>query len=133
MSSRGAKIKCEADFKEFITVDNVYDAKILKGSSNKIHSLPDYSKSQGAIYIKYEEDGSFREMRFYNSENASYLEIAYHPEPKLSESGRDRQNPILHYHIIDYSNNFKRSEPFLLDENDDYYKLAEKYLKRYGL
>ena len=95
--------------------------------------MPDYSHSSEAVYIKCEEDGRFKEMRFYNSKHEAVLEIAYHPEPKLSESGKDRQTPILHYHMMTPSQNFKRSDPILLKKDSIYYKMAEKYLEEFGL
>ena len=134
MSGRGSvATKGYIDTKEYDTVELVYDAKVLKGTSKQYHSLPDYSHSAEAIYIKYEEDGSFREMRFYNAKHEAVIEIAYHPEPKLSPSGKDRKTPILHYHLLTPSLNFKRDDPVLLKKDSLYYKMAEKYLRRFGL
>ena len=86
-----------------------------------------------SLVKKGEEDGSFREMRFYNANHEAVIEIAYHPEPKLSPSGKDRQTPILHYHLLTPSLNFKRNDPVLLKKDSLYYKMAKKYLTRFGL
>ena len=92
----------------------VEGVKILKGAKDSgKHGLPESSHSSDA-YIKLKPDGTFHEMRLYNEQHVLYMEIAYHPEPKLTGN---REMPVLHYHLYDdrFSKNktgsFERTEP----------------------
>lgn len=110
------------------TVDKIEDVKVLKGIGNQ-HGLPESSHSSNA-YIKLKPDGTFHEMRLYDSDHVLYLEIGYHPEKALAG---DTVTPVLHYHTYDnrFSVNktggFTRSKAKLLtDEMKQKYK---KYFK----
>ncbi|MCQ2437330.1 MAG: hypothetical protein MJ099_02910, partial [Clostridia bacterium] len=75
-------------------------------------------------------DGSFREMRVYDSEGFPIIEIGYHAEPNLTGNRHDK---VLHYHTFD--SNLKRSlgGKVSATENADIYEKYRKYLKEYGL
>ncbi len=64
-------------------------SEVLRGKRKKTHSLPDYSPKSNRAYIKNNSDGSFREMKFYDSKGKLFLEIAYHPEPSVNGRNRD--------------------------------------------
>lgn len=134
MSSRGSVVKKGViSTDEYKTVEVFDNAKIIEGIG-KNHSMPDYSHSKEAIYIIEDKNGEFKQMRFYNSNHESVLEIAYEPEPKLSSTGRDRQSKILHYHVISPNGGkFDRSNPIALNKDSNVYKMASKYLRRYNL
>ena len=71
--------------------------KILKGTGTQ-HGLPESSHSSSA-YIKLDQNGNFREIRFYDKNHCLYLEIGYHSEKNVDASGK----PVLHYHTYDPS------------------------------
>ena len=78
------------------TVDYVNGVKVLKGMDGTgKHGLPESSHSSFA-YIKLKPDGTLHEMRLYDKDHVLYLEIGYHPEPKLTGN---RVTPVLHYHV----------------------------------
>ena len=76
------------------------EIKVLQGLAGK-HSLPEEAHSSTA-YIKLKPDGTFHELRIYDSDHYLIKEIAYHPEPRIDSS----RKPVLHVH--DYNrDNFK--------------------------
>ena len=104
--------------------------KILKGiAGSGKHGLPESSHSSIA-YIKLDQNGNFREMRFYDKNHCLYLEIAYHKEKALTGNNSD---PILHYHTYDSSFSMTtsgsggRSKAHLL--TDEMKKTYGKYFK----
>ena len=132
MSSRGTFSKNgHVTTDEYSTVSKLYDAKILVGNDNR-HSLPDYSHSPNAIYIKQYADGSFREMRIFDEKGFPILEIAYHIEPGLTGN---RHEYVLHAHWIEHNKNLDRHMICRISptENSDIYNKYKKYLKEYGL
>lgn len=76
--------------------------KILKGTGNN-HGLPESSHSSSA-YMKLDNNGNFREIRFYDKNHCLYLEVSYHPERKLDKTGK----PVLHYHT--YNPSFSKTK-----------------------
>ena len=133
MASRKAKsINGHVTTTEYRLKNNkmVYDAKVLVGADNHSHSLPDYSHSPNSIYIKENSDGTFREMRIYDSSGFPIVEIAYHPEAQLTGS---RSGCVLHYHT--FKPDLGRHPAVKLSpfENGDLYEKYRKYLKEYGL
>ena len=127
MGGRGTFASGKSAEYSYNTVDKIEGVKVLEGikGSGK-HSLPESSHSSDA-YIKLNKDGSFREIRFYDKSHVLYLEIAYHPEHKLTGN---RTENVLHYHTYDnrFSVNktgpFSRSEPKLLTK-----EMITKYKK----
>ncbi|MBP5492753.1 MAG: hypothetical protein J6Y08_07900 [Clostridiales bacterium] len=131
MSSRGAKAKNgHVTTTEYETKRMVGDAKVLVGKTSNQHGLPDYSHSPNRIYIKENPDGSFREMRVYDSEGSPLLEIAYHPEPSL---GGNRHTYILHYHILRADLSRGKARRLSKDDSPEIYEKYKVYLKEYGL
>lgn len=78
------------------TIGTINGVKVLRGINGK-HGLPESAHSSTA-YIKLDNNGVFREMRFYDKNHVLYLEIAYHPEVSLTGN---RHTPVLHYHTYD--------------------------------
>ena len=48
-------------------------------------------------------------MRLYDKNHVLYMEIAYHPEPKLTGN---RETPVLHYHLYDDRFSKNKTGPF---------------------
>jgi hypothetical protein len=99
------------------TVGMFEGVKILQGLGNK-HDLPAESHSSSA-YIKLHPDGNLNMLRTYDSEHYLTMEIAYHPERKLTGTADN----VLHVHY--YDREFNRTDAAYLDR-----KTFEKY-KRY--
>jgi hypothetical protein len=128
MSSRGTFARNgHATTDEYVTVETLESgAKVLEGKNHK-HSLPDYSHSPNAVYIKKNPDGTFREIRIYGKDGYPIIEIGYHPESFLNKS--NKKDLIWHY--ILFGPNFDRGlHPSLIDNNIKV-KYA-KYLKEAG-
>lgn len=89
------------------TVEKISGVKVLSGIDGK-HGLPESSHSSSA-YIKLNQNGTFREMRFYGKDHVLTMEIAYHPEPSLTGN---RHTPILHYHLYDNRFSINKAGPF---------------------
>ena len=136
MSSRGSKIVnghvTTTEYKMKTPDSYVFDAKILIGTSKKIHGLPDYSHTPNSKYIKENPDGSFREMRIYGNNGEPLLEIGYHGEKRLTG---DRSKKVLHYHTLKAvtTKNIVRAPAVRLYEDSIIYIVYKKYLERYGL
>lgn len=133
MSSRGSVIaNGHVTTTEYQLKDGkmVYDAKVLVGTTKRHHSLPDYSHSPCSIYIKENSDGSFREMRIFDKNRFPVLEIAYHPEKKLTGN---QSSSVLHYHTFGSDLRRKDAEGLSATLHPDIYKKYKKYLKEYGL
>jgi hypothetical protein len=107
-------------------VEEIEGVKVLTGINGK-HALPESSHSSNA-YIKLDQDGKFREMRFYDKNHVLRFEIGYHAEKSLT--GNNHQ-PVLHYHIYDErfsknaSGNFYRSKAMKMT------KAMKKRYKKY--
>ena len=133
MSSRGAKTQnghvttTEYQLKGSKMIN---DAKVLVGSTKQQHGLPDFAHSPDSKYIKENPDGSFCEMRVYDSKGFPVIEIAFHPEESLTGN---RHDYVLHYHL--FGSDLKRTPAKKLSESDhsDIYSLYSVYLKEYGL
>lgn len=133
MSSRGSKTKNgHVTTNEYQLKDDkmVYDAKVLIGATKQQHGLPDYSHSPNSKYIKENQDGSFREMRIYDSSGFLVLEIGYHVEPNLTGNRHDK---VLHFHTFDSDLKRTLGGRVSSTENDDVYEKYRKYLKEYKL
>lgn len=67
MGSRGAKLhELEIeDNRNYIVTGQILDAEVLQGKSKKYHTLPEISHKSNVIYIKLNDDGTFRELRSY--------------------------------------------------------------------
>lgn len=114
--------------KEYSQVgEMLYDAKILKGN-NGLHSLPDYSHSPNAKYIKLDNNGNFREMRIYDDKGRPKLEIAYHAEETITGN---RTEKVLHIH--QYDDKLNRYGKRELTKEDPIYIEYSKYLEEFGL
>ena len=92
------------------------------------HNLPVEAHSSEA-HIRLKPDGTFHEMRFYDSDHhlireIAYLirEIAYHPEPNLNNG--NRKENILHVHEYPEKGKMER-RPYRLLTDEEY----EKYKK----
>lgn len=130
MSSRGARTRNgHVTNTEFEDIHDVEDAEVLVGTGNN-HGLPDYAHSPRSKYIKENPDGSFRELRDYDSEGFPVIEIGYHPEPNLTGN---RHEKVLHYHTFDPDLKRHLGGKLSKTENADVYRKYEKYLRRYGL
>lgn len=133
MSSRGSKTKNgHVTTNEYHLKDKrmVYDAKVLVGTTKQQHGLPDYSHSPNSKYIKENPDGTFREMRVYDSTGFPVVEIGYHAEPNITGN---RHEKVLHYHTFDSDLNRILGGNVSSTENADLYDKYRKYLKEYGL
>lgn len=131
MSSRGSvAVDGGIPTDQYVEVRDIHGAKVLKGLGHN-HSLPDYSHTPNRIYIKMDDDGKFRELRVYGPDCRAYLEIALHPEPKLSQNGRSKED-VLHYHTIS-GPNFERSDAILLKKGDPIYEKYRYILEEFGL
>ena len=99
-------------------VGTIHGVKVLKGIGNK-HALPEESHTSDA-YIKLKPDGVFHEMRIYDKNHETTLDIAFHRELKLDPSG----NNVLHIHR--YEPGFKRqkAEPITKEIYDKYSKFV---------
>lgn len=103
------------------TVGCIEGVKVLCGLNGK-HGLPEEAHSSTA-YIQLKPDGTFHEMRIYDSDHYLVKEIAYHPEPKLNNGKKEN---VLHVH--DYQrDNFKDREPRFLNQEE--IKLYKKFFK----
>ncbi len=129
MSSRGSKAKNGHVTTTKYKATHVFPsgAKSLVGQDEHHHSLPDFSHMPNRVYIKYDE-GKFREMRFYDSEGRSFLEIAHHPEPRLNHG--DREHAIWHFH--DISEKLVHKDAQLLSNRPDLIEKYKIYLKEVG-
>ena len=113
MGGRGTFASGKSVEYSYNTIDKIEGVKVLEGikGSGK-HGLPESSHSSDA-YIKLNKDGSFREIRFYDKSHVLYLEIAYHPEQKLT--GNKTEN-VLHYHTYDNRFSVNKNGPFARSE-----------------
>ena len=102
------------------TVGFIDGVKVLQGISGK-HSLPEEAHSSSA-YIKLKHDGSFHEIRFYDNDHYLTLEIAYHPEPKLTGNFA----PVFHIHEYKRDNFVDRKARLMTEAEFETYK---KYFK----
>ncbi len=107
-------------YNKYKEVGHIEGVKVLKGIQGH-HKLPEESKTSNA-YIRM-KDNQFYEMRFYDNNHKLKLEIAYHPEPKLTG-----KHDIKVLHIHEYENgNFKsRTTRLMTNEEIKQYK---KYFK----
>ncbi|MBO4214305.1 MAG: hypothetical protein J5876_04910 [Lachnospiraceae bacterium] len=131
MSSRGAVVENgHVTTEDYRIVKIVEDAKVLKGTTNKQHGLPDYAHSKNSKYIKENPDGSFREIRVYNAKGFPIFEVGYHAEKSLTGN---RHEKVLHVHWFD--SNFNRIMGGIVSEtsNREIYLQVKKYLEAYGL
>lgn len=104
------------------TVGTIEGVKVLIGTGGK-HGLPEEAHSSFA-YIKLKPNGTFHEMRFYDSDHYLVKEIAYHPEPTLN--GGNRTENVLHIHEYKRDNFKDRTPRFPTTEEIEKYR---KYLK----
>lgn len=111
---------------EFDTVKDLFGAKVLVGKKKGIHNLPDFSHSPNRIYIREDRFGNFREMRIYDEKKRPVLEIAYHPEERISGS---KTKPVLHKHT--FGPKLEHNPAEVLDEVN--YQKYKKYWEFYGI
>ena len=104
------------------TVGRIDEIKVLQGINGK-HSLPEEAHSSEA-YIKLKPDGTFHEMRIYDSDHYLVKEIAYHPEPEIN--GGNRVDNVLHIHEYQ-RDNFQNRPPRKMTDAE--FKKYKKYLK----
>jgi hypothetical protein len=132
MSSRGSyAVNGHVTTSEYTTiyVDNA-GGKVLKGTSSKSHSLPDFAHTPNSVYVKLKKDGkTLHEMRFYDDKGHPIIEIAYHPEPKINNG--NREDSIVHFHL--YDSKLGRNYVYRMYEHPDIKEKYAKYLKEYGL
>ena len=96
------------------TVGTIHGVQVLEGIGNK-HALPEESYTSDA-YIKLKPNGVFHEMRLFDKNHETLLDIAYHRELKLDPTGKD----VLHIHR--YDPGFKRHKAEVIPKN-----IYEKY------
>lgn len=101
------------------TVGKIEDVKVLRGLGKK-HDLPAESHSSSA-YIKLHPDSNLSMLRIYDSDHYLTMEIAYHPERKLTGTA----DSVLHVHY--YDRNFNRTKADYLDRAT--FEKYKKYLK----
>lgn len=80
-------------------VGTVHGVKVLRqllpaGQKRISQKLPEESHSS-RMYIRQHEDGTFAELRVYDSQHRLRFELANHPERTLDKSGKN----VLHYHV----------------------------------
>jgi hypothetical protein len=113
------------------TVDKIEGVKVLEGIDNA-HGLPESSYSSSA-YIKLDNNGKFREMRFYDEKHRLYLELAYHLE--LNENGKKEY--MWHYHTYEPSfsetNVGDGGRSKAIKMTDEMIQKYKKYFKGYDL
>ena len=99
MSSRGSKAKNNRfTSDEYQTIETLpHGEEVLKGYGCN-HSMPDYSHSANSIYVVKDAAGGFRTMRVYGEDHMPIIEIAHHPEPRISHG--NRKDPVWHIHIF---------------------------------
>lgn len=130
MSSRGSvarygNIPNKDYYTDKITENGV---KILKGLRNN-HSLPEIAHTPNSIYAKLKDDGvTLHEMRFFDEKGYPFIEMAYHPEPKINNG--DRETDILHFHYFDGLTRLPAKRMDLYKEIKEKYK---KYLEEFDL
>lgn len=88
------------------TVGKIEGVKVLEGINGK-HSLPEEAHSSWA-YIKLKPNGTFHEMRIYDSDHYLTKEIAYHPEPKINKIKGNGNVSVLHIHDYKRDNFYDR-------------------------
>lgn len=107
------------------TVGYIEGVKILQGKGLQAKGLPVEAHSSEA-YIQLHPDGKFKMYREYDNEHYLTLEIAYHPEPKLTR----HHEAVLHIH--EYKrDDFSHREPRLLTESE--YEKYKKYFRGIAL
>ena len=121
---------------QYKTVGVIDGVKVLEPIDPKAsRRLPEEAHSSRA-YIKLDPSGKFLQYREYNDKHELVLEIAYHPEHKLTH---DKMNkPVLHAHDYDpkvYGNDWHPNARNLSIEEFEKYKkffvgLSESELKR---
>lgn len=124
MGGRGSFAAEKSVERTYKTVGYIEGVKVLEGLNGK-HSLPESSHSSNA-YIKLKPNGTFHEMRIYDENHVLKLEIAYHPESKLTGNGN---TPVLHYHA--YSEGFSKSG-ILGFERSTAKLLTAEMIEKYG-
>lgn len=103
------------------TVGKIENVKVLQGISGIAKGLPVEAHSSRA-YIQLHPDGKFKMYREYDSDHYLTREIAYHPEPNLT----DNHKPVLHIH--EYKrDDFSNRTPRLLTKGE--YEKYKKYFK----
>lgn len=105
----------------FETVGKIENVKVLKGLAGK-HGLPEEAHS-GNAYIQLKPDGTFHELRIYDKQHYLIVEIAYHPEPKISGS---RTQNVLHVHEY-LRDDFKHRTTRTITKEE--YQRYKKYFK----
>lgn len=77
------------------TVGTVHGVKVLalrdRGLSRK---LPEEAHSS-RMYVMQRPNGSFSQLRVYDSKHRLRFEIGFHREPAVDKTG----SPVLHYHL----------------------------------
>ena len=102
------------------TVGKIEGVKVLQGM-NGVKGLPVEAHSDSA-YIQLHPDGTFKMYREFDKVHYLTKEIAYHPEPNLTENHK----PVLHIH--EYKrDNFSDRTPRLLTNKE--YEKYKKYFK----
>lgn len=98
------------------TVGLFQGVKVLEGTGG-LHKLPEEAHSSDA-YVQLFPDGNLQMLRFYDKDHFLTVEIAYHPEPKLT----GHRESV--YHIHEYGRDFSSRSIRLLTPDD-----LEKYGK----
>ena len=115
------EVNTNFDFAPDGKIDGV---KIIKGVEVGVkspkHDLPASSHSSNA-YIKYNADGTFNTLRFYDKSHVLRIEIGYHVDNQLGKG------KILHYHIYDErfskeTGDYTRSHGYIIGKKSKLYK-----------
>ncbi len=130
MASRGSVAKNGHVTTTEYETEYIYPSgsEVLRGKHKIAHGLPDYSHMPNRIYIKNNDDGTFREMRFYDSNGKLFFEIAYHPEPSINNGNRDES--VWHFHEYDDSLNHGQAQT--LKNRSDIVQKYKIYLMEVG-
>lgn len=122
MGGRGTFARGYSVAYSYETTEEIEGIKVLHGIGGK-HGLPEEAHSSEA-YIKLKPDGTFHEMRIYDSDHYLILEIAYHPEPAINNGNRVEN--VLHVHEYRRDNFKDRSVRHITQYEYEKYK---KYFK----
>ncbi len=102
------------------TIGQINGAKILAPTNGSLKLPEEAHKSR--MYVLTNHDGSFRQLRIYDSQHRARFEIGYHHEPNVDTKAK----VVLHYHIISQPG-FKHGPAHKL--TDAMYRKFKKYFK----
>lgn len=118
MGNSGSKL--DADPYKWETVNYIEGYKVLREKSTKSQSLPKFSHSPSQTYILCYNDGTIKQIRIYNNDKSTKLDIDYH-----FIDGKK----VLHYHK--FINNAREKEHNIFTEENEIYKKYKYIIDNY--